>query len=50
MSLRYRELGLELFSLGDDFSHQLKKPPMEREKRDDGERYIINMFLEEYLA
>jgi hypothetical protein len=45
----YRELGLELVSLGDDHSHQPKKPPMVEEKRDDGEGDPFKMFLEESL-
>jgi hypothetical protein len=45
----YRELGLELVSLGDDHSHQPKQPPMVEEKRDDGVGDPFKMFLEESL-
>jgi hypothetical protein len=45
----YRELGLELISLGEDHSFQPKKPPMVDEKRDDGARDPIKLLLEESL-
>jgi hypothetical protein len=32
----YRELGFELFELGEEDSYRPKKPPMVEEKRDDG--------------
>jgi hypothetical protein len=35
--LGYRELGLELFSLEDNLSFHPKHPPMEEEKRNEGE-------------
>jgi hypothetical protein len=38
---RFRELGFELVYLKEN---QPKRPPMEEEKRDDGERYPINIF------
>jgi hypothetical protein len=46
----YRELGLELVSLGDDCSCWPKQPPMVEEKRDDGAGDPFNMFLEESLC
>jgi len=44
----YRELGIELVSL-ENHSLYLKHPPMEEEKRDDGETYPIKFFLKESL-
>jgi hypothetical protein len=46
----YRELSLELVSLEDNHSLQPKWPPMEEEKRDGGEEYLIKLFLMESLA
>jgi hypothetical protein len=46
----YRELGLELVEIGEEHSHQPKKPPMEEEKRDDGAGDPIKLFLKESLA
>jgi hypothetical protein len=51
MRLRvHRELGLKLFSLEDNRSHQPKRNPMVEEKRDVGEKYPIKLFLAESLA
>jgi hypothetical protein len=46
---RYRELGLELVSLGDDHSCWPKKPPMMEEKRDDGAGHSLKMLINESL-
>jgi hypothetical protein len=46
----YRELGLELFSLEDNCSHQPKQPPMVEEKRDGGVEYPIKLFLSKAIA
>jgi hypothetical protein len=46
----YRELGLELVSLGEDHSRRPKRPPMAEEKRDDGAVDPIKLLLEEALA
>jgi hypothetical protein len=48
--LGYRELGLELISLGDDRSHWPKQHPMVEEKKDDKERDPFKMLLEEALT
>ena len=45
----YRELGLELVSLGEDHSHCPKYPPIAEEKRDNGAGYPIKLLLEESL-
>jgi hypothetical protein len=49
MRLGYRELGLELVSIGYDRSHRLKQPPMEKEKRDDRAGDHFKMLLKESL-
>jgi hypothetical protein len=46
----YRELDLELVSLGDDHSFQPKQPPMAEEKRDDGARDPFKILLKKSLA
>jgi hypothetical protein len=46
----YRELGLELVSLEEKCSRQPKRPPMVEEKRDEGEKDLINLLLVEALA
>jgi hypothetical protein len=46
----YRELGLELVSLGDDHSCHPKKPPMVEEKRDDEAGDPFKMLLKESLT
>jgi hypothetical protein len=46
---RYRELGLELVSLEENFSLPPKKPPMAGENKDDETRDPFKMFLEESL-
>jgi hypothetical protein len=46
----YREFGLELVSLEDNFSRQPKRHPMAKEKRDEGEKECIKLFLVESLA
>jgi hypothetical protein len=48
--LGYRELGLELVSLGDNHSRRPKQPPMVEENRDDGLGYPFKNFLKESLA
>jgi hypothetical protein len=45
----YRELGLELVSLEENFSCMPKKPSMEGEKKDDGTGDPFKMLLEEAL-
>jgi hypothetical protein len=45
----YRELGLELVSLEDNYSHKLKKPPMDGKKKDDRRGDPFKMLLEESL-
>jgi hypothetical protein len=45
----YRELGLELVSLEEKFSHTLKKPSMVGEKRYDETGDPFKMLLEESL-
>jgi hypothetical protein len=46
----YRELGLELVSLEDNFSRQPKRPPMAEEKRDDKAGDPFKTLLEEALV
>jgi hypothetical protein len=48
--LGYRELGLELVSLGDNHSRRTKKPPMVEENKDDGLGHPFKKFLEESLT
>jgi hypothetical protein len=50
MRPRYRELGLKLTRLGEDHSHQPKRPPMAEEKRDDGARVPIKLLFKGSLA
>jgi hypothetical protein len=45
----YRELGFELVSLEDTFSHTPNKPPTEGENKDDGTRDPFKFFLKESL-
>jgi hypothetical protein len=45
----YRELGLELVSLEEKFSHTPKKPSMVGKKKDDEKIYPFKMLLEEAL-
>jgi hypothetical protein len=45
----YKELGLELVSLEENFSRTPKKPSMAGEKKDDGTRDPFKMLLEEAL-
>jgi hypothetical protein len=47
--LGYREMGLELISLGEDHSHQSKRPPRMKEKRVDRAGEPIKLLLEEAL-
>jgi hypothetical protein len=49
MRSRYRELGLNIFSLKDNLSRHPKKPPMVEEKGDHREGDHFKMFLEESL-
>jgi hypothetical protein len=46
----YRYLALELVLIGDDHSHQPKRPPMAEEERDEKERDPFKTLLEESLA
>jgi hypothetical protein len=48
--LGYRELGIEIVSLKDNFSFQLKKPTMAEEKRNEGAKDPIKLFLTEALV
>jgi hypothetical protein len=48
--LGYRELGIKLVSIEENYSLQPKKAPMVKEKRDDREGDPFNMFLEESLV
>jgi hypothetical protein len=50
MRFEYRKLGLELFSLEDNFSCTPKKPSMEEEKKNDGANDSINLLLEQALT
>jgi hypothetical protein len=43
-------LGLNLVSLGDDLSFQIKKPPMAEERRDYGEGDTSKILLKESLV
>jgi hypothetical protein len=47
---RYRELGLKLVYVEDNHSFSPKKPPMAKEKRDDGARDPIKLLLKEPLT
>ena len=49
LRLGYRELGLELVSLGEDHSHIPKGPPMAKEKRDNRAGDPIKLLLKESL-
>jgi hypothetical protein len=46
---RYRELGLELVSLEENFSRMPKKPPMASENKDNGTGDPFKMLLKESL-
>jgi hypothetical protein len=46
----YSKLGLELVSLEENFSRTPKKPSMEAEKKNEGEKYYINLLLEQALV
>ena len=46
----YSKLGLELVSLEDNHSRTPKKPSMEKEKKNDGAEYFINLLLEKSLT
>jgi hypothetical protein len=48
--LGYRELGLDIVSLKDNYSLQPKQPPMAEEKRDKGEEDPIKLLLAEALV
>jgi hypothetical protein len=50
MRLRYRELDLELISLGEVCFHLSKRPPMVEEKGEEKERYPFNFLLEVSLT
>jgi hypothetical protein len=46
----YSQLGLELVSLEENHSRMPKKPSMAAEKKNGGEKYSINLLLEQALA
>jgi hypothetical protein len=46
----YRNLGLYVVSLEENFSHMPKKPSMEKENKNDREYNSINMLLEQALT
>jgi hypothetical protein len=46
---RYRELGLKIVSLKDNYSRMPKKQPMSGENKYDGMGYPFKMLLEESL-
>lgn len=48
--LGYKQFGLELVHLEQDYPRQNKQHPMVEEKRDDGAEDPIKMLLEESLA
>jgi hypothetical protein len=50
MRSRYRELGIELGWIYENYSRQPKKPPMAKEKRDEKVGYPFKMFLKEALV
>jgi hypothetical protein len=47
---KYKELGLELVSLEERSSRMPKRPPMERENKDDGTGYPFKLLIEEALT
>jgi hypothetical protein len=47
--LGYKELGLDLVEPLQDQPRKPRKPPMREEKKDEGERDPIKIFLEEAL-
>jgi hypothetical protein len=47
---KYRKLGLDLVSLEDNRSRTPKKPSMVEEKKNDGAKDHINLFLEQALT
>jgi hypothetical protein len=49
-STEYSKLGLELVFLEDNHSRTPKKPSMVEENKNDGEKYSINMLLEQALT
>jgi hypothetical protein len=50
MRFKYSQLSLEHVSLEDNHSHTPKKPSMVVEKKNDREKYYINMLCEQALA
>jgi hypothetical protein len=50
MRSEYRNLGLKLVSLEENLSCMPKKPSMAAEKKNDGAKDSINLFLEQPLA
>jgi hypothetical protein len=50
MRSEYSQLGLELVSLEENHSCTPKKPSMVVEKKNDSEKYSINMLLEQALT
>jgi hypothetical protein len=46
----YSKLCLELVSIEENHSHTPKKPSMEEEKKNDREKYSINLLLEQALT
>jgi hypothetical protein len=49
MTSEYIQLGLDLMSLEDNPSRMPNKPSMVAEKKNDGAKYCINLFLEKDL-
>jgi hypothetical protein len=49
MRSRYRDSGLKLVSLEENYSHHPKRPPMAKEKRGDKEGDPFKTLLEESL-
>jgi hypothetical protein len=47
---KYSKLGLELVFIEENLSHTPKKPFMAEENKNDGEKYSINIFLEQSLT
>ena len=50
MRSKYRNLGLELVSLEENFSHTPKKPSMEEENKNEGAKDSINLFIDQALV
>ena len=50
MRFEYKKLGIDLVSLEYNHSHTPKKLSMAEEKKNDGEKYSINLLLEQALT